>query len=268
MHPNRKERLDRLVVSREIAQSREEAQRLIRRGAILVDDVPIDKPGTAVAPDSAIRCRYESPRFVSRGGEKLEHALNVFQLSVGGLSCVDLGSSTGGFVDCLLQNGAKKVYAVDVGYGQLHEQIRTDPRVVIMDRTNARYLTPEQFDEPVHAVTADLSFISLRHVLPAALGVLLRDGFAMVLVKPQFEIGKGRVGKGGIVRREENHKEVLEDFVTWVSADWTVRGLTASPIHGKDGNIEFLAWLEPGHKETNLEIGRIVREAHESTRNA
>ncbi len=264
MSTTKKERLDKIVVEEQIAQSRDEAQRLIRRGAILVNENPIDKPGTLVEPSSAVRCRYTSPRFVSRGGEKLERALQTFDLSVKGCCCVDLGASTGGFIDCLLQHGARKVYGVDVGYGQLHERLRTDPHVVIMDKTNARYVTPDRFSERVDVVTADLSFISLRLVLPAARRILSSGGFAIVLVKPQFEIGKGRVGKGGVVRKKEDHIEVLEDFGKWVSENWTLKGLTPSPIQGKDGNIEFLAWLKPGAGESCLDVGQIVEEAHES----
>ena len=262
-----KVRLDMLLIDLGIAGSRDEAQRLIRRGAILVDEVPIDKPGTKISPEASVRCRYQPSRFVSRGGEKLDHALRVFGLSVGGCCCGDLGSSTGGFVDCLLQSGAEMVYAIDVGFGQLHERLRTDPRVVVTDRTNARYLSPEQFNGPLDVVTADLSFISLRLVLPAVQRILSRKGWVVVLVKPQFEIGKGRVGKGGIVRQPEQHREVLDAFISWSTAEWNVRGLEPSPIRGKDGNIEFLAWLEPGSGISAIDVKAVVARSHERREN-
>ena len=258
-------RLDTLVVDLGIVESRDEAQRLIRRGAILVDEIPIDKPGTRIPRDAFIRCRYRASRFVSRGGDKLDHALQVFGLSVEGCCCADLGSSTGGFVDCLLQHGAKMVYAVDVGFGQLHERLRTDPRIVIMDRTNARFLSRERFGKSLGVVTADLSFISLRLVLPAVREILSSDGWAVVLVKPQFEIGKGGVGKGGIVRRPAQHQEVLEAFMSWATGQWKVRGLEPSPIRGKDGNIEFFAWLEPGSGISAIDVKAVVARAHGKT---
>ncbi|MFH1737387.1 MAG: TlyA family RNA methyltransferase [bacterium] len=266
MSPADKTRLDILITDLGIAASREEAQALIRRGAILVNEIPVEKPGIKIEPGATIRCRYQPPRFASRGGEKLDHALKTFELSVKNRVCADLGSSTGGFVDCLLQNGARKVYAIDVGYGQLHESLRTDPRVAVMDRTNARHLSPEAFPDPVEVVTADLSFISLRLVLPAVRAILSPKGWAMLLVKPQFEIGKGRVGKGGIVRQPEDHRDVLVDFIDRANADWTVRGLEPSPIRGKDGNIEFLAWVEPGHGTSAVDIEDIVTKAHGTER--
>ncbi|HPO08016.1 MAG TPA: TlyA family RNA methyltransferase [bacterium] len=259
-----KTRLDLLVTELGIAESRDEAQRLIRRGAILVEEVPIDKPGTRVAADACIRCRYQPSRYVSRGGEKLERALDVFGLSVQDCGCADLGASTGGFVDCLLQHGAKWVYAVDVGAGQLHERLRTDPRVRIMDRTNARCLTADSFGEAIQVVTMDLSFISVRLVLPAVRGFLSPDGWVVVLVKPQFEIGKGLVGKGGVVRDPADHCGVLDSFLEWASMEWTVQGVEPSPVRGKNGNIEFLAYLKPGGGHREIDVVEIVKRAHES----
>ncbi len=265
MHQTKKVRLDTLVVQLGLAATRDQARRLIRRGAILVDEVPVDKPGAQVFPDSRVRSRYKLRQFVSRGGEKLAHALDVFRLSVEACRCADLGASTGGFVDCLLQRGASVVYAVDVGTGLLHERLRTDARVVILDRTNARFLTLDHFGGPLDVVTADLSFISLRLVLPAVRRILSPTGWTVALVKPQFEIGKGRVGKGGIVRRPEEHQHVLERFVEFVQGDWCVRGLEPSPVPGKDGNIEFLAWLEPGSGEIAVDIAAVVEKAHAQT---
>lgn len=246
MERGKKERLDVLVVAEGLAESREVAQRFIRAGEILVDEERIDKPGTKINPGAAIRSKAKRQRFVSRAGDKLEAALAAWGIDVSCWVCVDLGASTGGFCDCLLQRGAARVHAVDVGAGQLHEKIRTDPRIAIHDRVNARLLTPGEIGEPARLVTGDLSFISIRLVLPAVRGLLERNGMVVVLVKPQFEIGKGRVGKGGIVRNPEHHREVLNDFVRWAVEDgWGVAGLESSPILGREGNREFLAHLFP-----------------------
>ena len=246
MQRTKKERLDVLVVTEGFAESRESAQRFIRAGEILVDEERIDKPGTKIKPGATIRSTARQQRFVSRAGDKLEAALAAWAIDVSDWICVDLGASTGGFCDCLLQRGATRVHAVDVGAGQLHEKIRTDSRIVIHDRINARLITPDEIGEPARLVTGDLSFISIRLVLPAVRDLLAPDGTAVVLIKPQFEIGKGKVGKGGIVRNPEHHREVLSDFVRWALEEgWGVAGLESSPILGREGNREFLAHLVP-----------------------
>lgn len=252
------ERLDVLTVEYGLAESREQAQRLIRAGHILVDEERIDKPGRKVKRDAAIRSSLKKRRFVSRGGEKLEHALASWDVPIDERVCMDLGASTGGFTDCLLRRGARRVYAVDVGAGQLHESMRTDPRVIVVDRVNARLLSREQIGEEPDVVTADLSFISLRLVLPAVRCIVVRGGNVIVLVKPQFEIGKGRVGKGGIVRDPDDHREVLRDFAAWArEQEWGIAGVLASPILGREGNREFLMHLEPdserGHSEQAIQ---------------
>lgn len=246
-----KERLDVLLTKRGLAGSRAEAQRLIRAGEVRVAGQIADKPGAQVATNAEIAVAAH-PRFVSRGGEKLEAALARFELNVMGVAAADVGASTGGFTDCLLQHGARRVYAIDVGYGQLDWRLRNDPRVVVMERTNARYL--EGLPEPVGLVTADVSFISLRLILPAAVGWLEPDGQAIALIKPQFEAGPRHVEKGGVVRDPEVHRRVLE-HVLCAAAELGLglRGLMPSPLRGPAGNVEFLGWwrlreegLEPG----------------------
>ncbi len=240
-----KERLDKLLVARGLAESREQAQRLIMAGLVLVGDRPATKPGHKIAIDAEIRVRSR-PQYVSRGGHKLVAALDAFDIDPTGLICADLGASTGGFTDALLQRGAARVYAIDVGYGQLHWRLRTDPRVVVMERINARYL--ESLPEPVHLVVIDASFISLRLLLPAARRLLTPSGGQIVaLIKPQFEAGRERVGKGGVVRDPRVHRQVLQEIVTWAAAhDLGPRGIIPSPILGPKGNREFLIWLQPG----------------------
>ncbi len=239
-----KERLDKLLVARGLAESREQAQRLIMAGLVLVSDRPATKPGHKIPTDAAIRVK-ERPPYVSRGGHKLAAALEAFGIDPEGLVCADLGASTGGFTDVLLQRGAARVYAVDVGYGQLHWRLRNDPRVVVMERTNARYL--KSLPEPVQLVVIDASFISLRLILPAARRILAPDGQIIALIKPQFEAGRERVGKGGVVRDERVHRQVLSDIIEWaVEQGFGPQGLVPSPILGPKGNREFLLWLRPG----------------------
>lgn len=239
-----KTRLDQLLVSRKLCESREQARRLIMSGAVLVGGEPATKPGHKYADDVAIRLK-EKLRFVSRGGAKLEAALDHFDIDPSGWICADLGASTGGFTDVLLQRGAAKVYAVDVGYGQLHWKLRQDPRVVVMERTNARYL--QQLPEPVQLVTIDASFISLRLLLGPARRLLTRTGQIVALLKPQFEAGRAQVGKGGVIRDASVHRQVLEDILAWCEAHATSpQGLIPSPILGPKGNREFLLWLWPG----------------------
>ncbi len=239
-----KERLDKLLVARGLAESREQAQRLIMAGLVLVEDRPATKPGHKIPTDAVIRVKAR-PQYVSRGGHKLAAALDAFGVMPAGRVCADLGASTGGFTDVLLQRGAARVYAVDVGYGQLHWRLRTDPRVVVMERTNARYL--QSLPEPVQLAVIDASFISLRLLLPAARRILAPGGEIIALIKPQFEAGRERVGKGGVVRDVRVHRQVLREVLDWAIAhDFGPRGLIPSPILGPKGNREFLVWLQPG----------------------
>ena len=242
----RKERLDLLLVERDLVDSREQAQRLIMAGQVKVDGHVSDKAGRRVPTDAQVSVVAGLP-YVGRGGLKLEAALDAFGLEVTDWVAADVGASTGGFTDCLLQRGVARVYAIDVGYGQLAWKLREDSRVIVMDRTNARYL--ESLPEPVDLVTVDVSFISLKLILPAARGWLHDRGHIVALVKPQFEAGREHVGKGGVVRDADVHRMVLEDIAAWAkAAGLTLRGLIASPITGAAGNVEFLAhWLVGGH---------------------
>lgn len=233
-------RLDQLLVARGLAETRQKAQGLIMAGCVTVGGRTVTKPGFPVAADAPVEVRGQPHPYVSRGGVKLAHALDVFGLSVDGLVCMDVGASTGGFTDCLLQRGARRVYAVDVGYGQLHWRLRQDERVVVMERTNARYLTPADVPEPMDFFTVDVSFISLRVVLPA-LRALARPGArGVALVKPQFEAGRDQVGKGGVVRDPRVHRQVLLGLIGWMpGAGFEPMGVTYSPIRGPKGNAEF-----------------------------
>ncbi|HCF93564.1 MAG: TlyA family RNA methyltransferase [Verrucomicrobiota bacterium] len=236
-----KDRLDRVLVARGLADSREQAQRLVLAGAVRINDHRADKPGRVVPVDVPLEVIY-GPRFVSRGGEKLDAALAHWPVPVEGTVCIDLGASTGGFTDCLLQRGATRVYAIDVGYGQLDWKLRQDPRVVVMERVNARHLEPSDLPEPAGLMTADLSFISLEYVLVAGLRLLQRPCWMVVLIKPQFEAGREKVGKGGVVRDPLVHQEVVDrvnGFVLGVlGAAWS--DVIPSPLLGPAGNREFL----------------------------
>ncbi|MBI4587648.1 MAG: TlyA family RNA methyltransferase [Candidatus Rokubacteria bacterium] len=237
------ERLDHLLVSRGLTESREQAARLILAGAVFVDGRLADKSGQRVVLGASVEIKARPP-FVSRGGEKLAHGLHAFGVGVGGRTCLDVGSSTGGFTDCLLSRGASRVYAVDVGAGQLDARLRADPRVVVMEKTNARRLTQQAFVVEPDLATVDVAFISLEKVLPAVMGVLADPAEAIVLVKPQFEVGKGRVGKGGVVRDPAQHRAVLERVARFaILHGWHVLGLAASPLKGPKGNREFLLHL-------------------------
>lgn len=238
-----KQRLDTLLCERGLAESRAKAQALIMAGEVFVSGQKSDKPGAAVDSDAPIEIRGSVCPYVSRGGLKLEKALREFSVDPTGFVCSDSGASTGGFTDCLLQKGAKKVYAIDVGYGQLAWKLRGDPRVVCMERTNIRNVTPAQV-EPLDLSVVDVSFISLRLVLPVIHRLLKPEGEALCLIKPQFEAGKGKVGKKGVVRDPAIHREVLESFLaTAAELGFTVRHLTFSPVKGPEGNIEFLGHL-------------------------
>lgn len=235
-------RLDQLLVDRGLAESRARAQAVIMAGNVFTGTRRLDKAGDKVAEDIAIEVKGEAHPWVSRGGLKLEKGLAAFGVDPEGLTALDIGASTGGFTDVLLTRGAAKVYAVDVGHGQLAWKLRNDPRVVVMERTNARHLDAAAVPEPIDLVVCDASFIGLEIVLPAPLA-LARPGARLVaLIKPQFEVGKGRVGKGGVVREPELHKEVCDRIEAWVGGlpGWRVLGIAESPIKGPEGNVEFL----------------------------
>src|SRR5437868_5060093 len=247
----KKERLDAALVRRGLASSRERARALIMAGQVYIGDRLVDKPGTLVPLDADCRLAQtpEELKYVSRGGLKLEKALATFQLSPEGLVALDVGASTGGFTDCLLRHGAARVYAVDVGHGQLAWTLRNDPRVVVMEHTNIRHLT--SLPEPIQCVVIDVSFISLRLVLPAIVPLLAPAAWIVTLVKPQFEAGKAEADKGaGVISDPAVHTRVLDELQEWIAehTPLQVRGLTESPIYGRDGNKEFLWYLELGDK--------------------
>ncbi len=253
-----KERLDVLLVERGLVASRELGRRLILAGEVRVNDQLVDKPGARVATDADIRLEA-TPRFASRGGEKLAAALEAFGVPVAGRVCADVGASTGGFTDCLLQRGARKVYAIDVGYGQLAYALRTDPRVIVMERTNARYL--ESLPEPASLVTIDVSFISLRLLLPVVWNWLAEPADVIPLIKPQFEAGRRDVGKGGVVRDSKVHQRVLDEVLSAAQAlGFAVRGLMRSPLTGPAGNVEFLAWLSRGAAEEAQSVDALIHQ--------
>ena len=240
----KKQRLDILLCDKGLCESRSKAQAVIMEGLVFVNEQRVDKAGTPVDPESKIEIRGSTCPYVSRGGLKLEKALRYFGVDPTGLVCSDSGASTGGFTDCLLQQGAKKVFAIDVGYGQLAWSIRSDPRVVVMERTNIRNVTPEMLGEPLDLSVVDVSFISLRLVLPVIRDLLGPDGQVLCLIKPQFEAGKEKVGKKGVVRDIATHIEVLDQFLeTAGNLGFTVVDLTYSPVKGPEGNIEFLGHL-------------------------
>ncbi len=243
-----KKRLDRVLVDRGLIQSREKAQALILAGAVELEGAVVTKAGTPVGDGAAIRIRAEEAgtalRYVGRGGLKLEAALAHFGIDPTGKVAADIGASTGGFTDCLLQHGAARVYAVDVGYGQLAWSLRQDPRVRVIDRTNIRTLPPDRIPEAVDLATIDVSFISLTKVLPRAAELLKPHGGIVALVKPQFEVGKGEVGKGGIVRDPAKRERVLDEIVRFAETmGWISKGVMPSPITGQKGNVEFLIYL-------------------------
>ena len=235
-------RLDQLLVERGLVESRSRAQALIMAGNVYSDTKRLDKAGQQVKDDIPIEIKGQDHPWVSRGGLKLEKGLVHFDIEPTGFTCIDVGASTGGFTDVLLTNGAEKVYAVDVGQGQLAWKLRSDDRVVVMEKTNARHLTAEDIPDPIDMVVCDASFIGLETVLPAALSLVKPGGHVIALIKPQFEVGKGRVGKGGVVREPELHQEVCNRIEAWLNAldGWTVLGITESPIKGPEGNVEFL----------------------------
>lgn len=259
-----KKRLDVLLTEQGYADTRSKAQAIIMAGSVYVDGQKADKPGISYEETVSIEVRGESCPYVSRGGLKLEKALRDFGVNPDGFVCSDSGASTGGFTDCLLQQGAKKVFAIDVGYGQLDWKIRSDPRVVVMERTNIRYVTPEDLGEFLDLSVIDVSFISLKIVLPAIRQLLKADGQVLCLIKPQFEAGREKVGKKGVVRDPEIHKEVLDTFVELAdSLGFTILGLTFSPVKGPEGNIEFLGHLTLADREGfRPDTAQVVADAH------
>lgn len=261
-----KKRLDILLTEQGYADSRSKAQAIIMSGLVYVDGQKADKAGISYEETASIEVRGAVCPYVSRGGLKLEKALRDFGVKPVGYVCSDSGASTGGFTDCLLQQGASKVFAIDVGYGQLDWKIRSDPRVVVMERTNIRYVTPEQLGEPLDLSVIDVSFISLKIVLPAIKALLKPTGQVLCLIKPQFEAGKDKVGKKGVVRDPETHKEVLDQFATLAKQlEFHILGLTFSPVKGPEGNIEFLAHLTLSDlPDCNPDTADVVMQAHKT----
>ena len=262
----KKTRLDQLVFERGLTESRERAKTTIMSGLVFVNGQRMDKPGTAVDPEAKIELHGEALPFVSRGGFKLDKALKVFPVDPAGKICLDCGASTGGFTDVLLQHEAKKVYAVDVGYGQLAWKLRTDERVVNLERTNLRYVTSEQIPEPVDLAVMDVSFISIRLVIPAVKALLKPDADFICLIKPQFEAGREEVGKKGVVRDRAVHERVIRDILDFVpGVGLCAEGLDYSPIKGPEGNIEYLCHLKNhGGEQREFDIAGIVSASHES----
>ena len=261
-----KKRLDILMLEQGLAESRQKAQALIMAGQVFVGSQRCDKPGLALPEDTVLEVRGQTLRYVSRGGLKLEKAMRVFPVRLEGETAADIGASTGGFTDCMLQNGAARVYAVDVGYGQLAWKIRNDPRVVCLERTNARYLTREQIPDELGFASIDVSFISLGLIFPALRPLMREGGQVVSLIKPQFEAGRGKVGKKGVVRDAAVHLEVLEHFLEHAAqAGFAVKGIDFSPIRGPEGNIEYLGFLtaETGEGCT-VDLAELVRRSHET----
>lgn len=264
----KKERLDVLLVSRGLAVSREKAKAVIMAGQVYVNGQKEDKAGSMFEAAAPIEVRGHTLGYVSRGGLKLEKAMREFGVAVSGKTCMDVGASTGGFTDCMLQNGASLVYAVDVGHGQLDWKLREDPRVVCMERTNIRYVTPEDIGEAPAFVSIDVSFISLTKVLGVVRELMTPAGEAVCLIKPQFEAGREKVGKKGVVRDPAVHRDVIRNVVSFAcSLDFAVKGLTYSPVKGPEGNIEYLLWLQKAQTVEGgqeAEIAGIVEEAHQA----
>ena len=264
-----KKRLDVLLTEQGYAETRSKAQAIIMAGQVYVDGQKADKPGISYEETVSVEVRGDTCPYVSRGGLKLEKALRDFGVKPDGFVCSDSGASTGGFTDCLLQQGAAKVFAIDVGYGQLDWKIRSDPRVVVMERTNIRYVTPEDIGEPLDLSVIDVSFIGLEIVLPAIKNLLKPGkGQVLCLIKPQFEAGKENVGKKGVVREPKIHQMVLDNFVNLASQlQFTILGLTFSPVKGPEGNIEFLAHLTLDEIQGIVpDTAEIVRQAHDTLR--
>ncbi len=264
-----KERIDVLIVNNGLATSREKAKAMVMAGMVFVSGQRVDKPGTELPEDVLIELKGEALPFVSRGGLKLAKAVEAFLLSFQDKVVADIGASTGGFTDCALQNGAQRVYAVDVGYGQLDWKLRTDPRVISMERVNARYLNKDSLPEQVDWIVSDVAFISITKIFPAMLTILKEDGQVLSLIKPQFEAGREHVGKKGVVRDKSVHKQVLEHVLSHAEQlGFQVLGLDYSPIRGPEGNIEYLAWLglEKGSGiDWHFELELVVQNAQKET---
>lgn len=242
-----KKRLDIILFEKGYAQSREKAKSLIMSGVVFVDGERVDKAGATVDEQAEIEVRGSGINYVSRGGLKLEKAMQLFPINLENKVCMDIGASTGGFTDCMLQNGASKVFAVDVGYGQLAWKLRCDERVVNLERTNVRYLTAEQIGQPIDFISVDVSFISLKLVLPVAKTYLKQDGEIVCLIKPQFEAGRENVGKKGVVRDKQVHIDVVKSIIDFALQNkFDVKGLSFSPVKGPEGNIEYLIYLKNG----------------------
>ena len=247
-----KTRLDIALFERGFAESREKAKALIMAGIVFVNNQKSDKAGNTVKPDDIIEVRGETLKYVSRGGLKLEKAVESFNISLEGCVCADIGASTGGFTDCMLQNGAAKVYSIDVGYGQLAWKLRTDERVVNLERTNFRYVTREQVPDELDFASVDVSFISLYHIFPTLRTLLKEGGRAVCLIKPQFEAGRENVGKKGVVRDKSVHIAVIEKIIGLIAENnFSLLGLDFSPIKGPEGNIEYLCFIEKNEKSEN-----------------
>ena len=259
-----KKRLDVAVTEQGLAESRQKAQAIIMAGQVYVNGQKVDKAGAPVREDDKIEVRGKQLRYVSRGGLKLEKAMACWPVTLDGAVCADIGASTGGFTDCMLQNGAAKVYAVDVGYNQLDWRLRTHPQVVCMERTNARYLTKEQIPEELDFFSVDVSFISLKLILPALRPLMKEGREGVCLVKPQFEAGREKVGKNGVVRDPAVHLEVLEHFLSHAAeAGFSVKDITFSPIKGPEGNIEYLGYLYAGEDPAyGGDLKALVEESH------
>lgn len=261
-----KERLDVLLVQRGLAPSREKAKAMIMEGNVFVENQREDKAGTSISTEAKIEVKGNTLKYVSRGGLKLEKAMTHFDISLEDKVCMDIGASTGGFTDCMLQNGAKKVYAVDVGYGQFAWKLRTDERVVCMEKTNIRYVTPKDIGEPLDFASVDVSFISLSKVLPPAKELLKEDGQMVCLIKPQFEAGREKVGKKGVVRDAKVHLEVIETVImNALELGFSILHLEYSPIKGPEGNIEYLVHLQKsaeGKMGEDIDMQAVVAAAH------
>ena len=260
-----KDRLDILLVKRGLAESREKAKAVIMSGIVYVDGQKEDKAGQTFADTANIEVRGSTLKYVSRGGLQLEKAMECFDVSVKDKVCMDIGASSGGFTDCMLQNGAKKVYAVDVGHGQLAWKLRNDTRVVVMEKTNIRYVKPEDIGESIDFASIDVSFISLSKVLPAAYNLLSECGEIVALIKPQFEAGREKVGKKGVVREKSTHIEVIQNCFAYAKENgFFVRELEFSPVKGPEGNIEYLYHLvKSGDVDSDIDIEAVVNTAHE-----
>ena len=263
-----KERLDIILVDRDYFPTREKARGSVMAGVVFVNNEKVDKPGTKFAADCSIVVKGNLNPYVSRGGLKLEKAIKDFNLDLNGKSALDIGASTGGFTDCMLKNGAVKVFAIDVGYGQLAWVLRNDPRVVCMERTNVRYVKPEDLGMSVDFASIDVAFISLKKVLPVAFQLITPQGEIVCLIKPQFEAGREKVGKHGVVRDPEVHKEVIDSIIGFsIENGFSIQGLSFSPIKGPEGNIEYLLYLSKdlsklGIEEPFTQVKRIVEESH------